>query len=166
MTQKRRLSLSALSLMAIMICFAASASHAMVSAVRADRLDLYQARAWVYRNVGAPDSVEWNGNLGTNLENYRISNSPQFDSVFVGYSGDGFIHVMGQIYRPGVATVNGLCNMIRNQGGVVVQSNWNGRAYMMRHVGTGRNVYAVVEPNATLGPILYLLTAEAWNVLN
>lgn len=163
---RRRILFGTIFLTVLFLGFSAAASMAMVSASRADWLDLYQGRAWVYQNVGTPDSVDWNSNLGTNLETYRISNSPQFDSVFVGYSGDGFIHVMGQIYRPGVATVNGLCSMIQGQGGILVQSNWNGRAYMMRHNSTGRNVYAIVEPNANLGPILYLLTAEAWSVLN
>ena len=163
---RRRILFGTIFLTVLFLGFSAAASMAMVSASRADWLDLYQGRAWVYQNVGTPDSVDWNSNLGTNLETYLISNSPQFDSVFVGYSGDGFIHVMGKIYRPGVATVNGLCSMIQGQGCILVQSNWNGRAYMMRHNSTGRNVYAIVEPNANLGPILYLLTAEAWSVLN
>ncbi|QTX32574.1 hypothetical protein KAR29_01115 [Aminithiophilus ramosus] len=155
-----------LSVGAVLLLLAVVPGHAMVSAFIADRLDLYQGRNWIYQNVGGPDRIEWSGNFGTNLEMYRISDSPLFDSVFVGYSADGFVHVMGQIYRPGVATVGSLCANLEGQGGRFVGSNWNGRAYLMSHKRTGRSVYAVVEPNANLGPVLYLLTQEAWNVLN
>lgn len=141
-------------------------AYSMISASRASWLDLYKGKAWVYQNVGAPDSVDWNSNLGTNLENYRISNSPSFDSTFVGYGGDGIIHVMGQIYRPGVTNISEVCRMIENQGGVLTRSNWGGRAYRMKHINTGRTVYAVVESNANLGPVLYILTPEGWNSLN
>ncbi|MCF4114202.1 MULTISPECIES: hypothetical protein [Dethiosulfovibrio] len=140
-------------------------AEAMISGSAVDRFDLYRTRNWVYNVIGRPDSIEWNDNFGTNLEIYRVSNSREIESVFVGYGGDGQVHIMAQLYRPGTTSVGRLCADIEGKGGRHVSSSWNTTAYAVTHLATGRTAYAAVENNRDVGPVLMVLSQEAWNIL-